>query len=79
MRKVKVKWIFRASITMLLAALLTAFQAAAAQAITNTPSCGTDQMTGQLDCGGGDIFWEAGIGLGSGLVFCFIYAIWKNR
>ena len=77
--RVRFQTVLRVAITALLAGVLIAFQAAAAQATTNTPSCSTNQMTGQIDCGGGDIFWEAGLGLGAGLVFCFIYAMRKKR
>ena len=79
MRKVKARWIFRAAITMPVA-FLAAFQAAAAQAITNTPICNTNQMTGQIDCGAGsDFFLDAGIALAIGLVFAFIYSCIKGR
>src|SRR5215472_14089062 len=74
MRKVKVKWILRAAITALWAALFAAFQTVAAQAITNTPICQTNQMTGQIDCGtGSDILW----GLGITLAILVVGFIWK--
>jgi len=79
MRKLKVRGILPAAIIMLLVVLLTALQTAVAQAITNTPDCTTDQMTGKIDCGGSDIFWEAGLGLAGGLVFVLIYGYWRKR
>jgi hypothetical protein len=79
MRKAALKLVFPAVIIVHLAALLVTFQVAFAQAITNTPICRTDPITGNIDCGAGsDFFWLAGIGLAS-VVPLVIYAYWRSR
>jgi hypothetical protein len=61
------------------AALVLASTASPAAAITNTPVCHTDQMTGKIDCGGGPSIVFIIVGVVITLVLLGIYSAWRDR
>jgi len=62
-----------AVVTALLVVLLTGFPAPRAVAASAfAPDCQTNQMTGQIDCGGQDIWWDL---LGGAVLFVIIAII----